>query len=171
VTDALEQQRQDPPTGDDSHRARFRINSGRAISETIDGEVIVIDVGTGSYFSLRGTGAEIWDALTRDSQVERIVDELAARYDAAREEIAASVISLLEELEREELVIGADDGSRQIGDGSHEPAPTHATERSPYQRPVLEKHTDMQDLILLDPVHDISAAGWPHKAPPDGDER
>jgi len=171
VTDALEHLRQDALTEEDSPRARFRINSGRAISETIDGEVIVIDVATGSYFSLRGTGAEIWDALSRDTQVEYIVDELAARYDAARAEIASSVFSLLEELEREELVVGLEDGSAQTGVGSHEPTPTQVSERRAYQRPVLEKHTDMQDLILLDPVHDISEAGWPHKASSDGGAR
>jgi hypothetical protein len=31
-----------------------------------------------------------------------------------------------------------------------------------YQKPVLEKFTDMQDLILLDPVHDVNPKGWPH---------
>jgi hypothetical protein len=29
----------------------------------------------------------------------------------------------------------------------------------------LERYTDLADLILLDPVHDVSEAGWPHAAP------
>jgi hypothetical protein len=25
----------------------------------------------------------------------------------------------------------------------------------------LNKYTDMQDLLLLDPIHEVDAAGWP----------
>jgi len=27
---------------------------------------------------------------------------------------------------------------------------------------VVEKYTDMQDLVLLDPVHEVDERGWPH---------
>jgi hypothetical protein len=27
--------------------------------------------------------------------------------------------------------------------------------------PVLHKHTDMQDLLLLDPIHEVDETGWP----------
>jgi hypothetical protein len=30
---------------------------------------------------------------------------------------------------------------------------------------VLHKFTDMQDLLLVDPVHDVGDAGWPHRPP------
>jgi hypothetical protein len=36
--------------------------------------------------------------------------------------------------------------------------------KAPFAEPALEKHTDMQDLILLDPVHEVDARGWPHAA-------
>ena len=39
---------------------RFRVNSPRVMHETIEGEVIVIDLTTGSYYSLRDASAEIW---------------------------------------------------------------------------------------------------------------
>ena len=29
--------------------------------------------------------------------------------------------------------------------------------------PVLNKYTDMQDLLLIDPIHDVEAHGWPAK--------
>jgi hypothetical protein len=28
---------------------------------------------------------------------------------------------------------------------------------------VLEKFTDMHDLLLMDPIHEVSDAGWPHR--------
>ncbi|MCU1244771.1 MAG: hypothetical protein JWN02_681, partial [Acidobacteria bacterium] len=32
-------------------------------------------------------------------------------------------------------------------------------------RPRLERYTDMQEIILLDPVHKVDSQGWPHAAP------
>jgi hypothetical protein len=40
--------------------------------------------------------------------------------------------------------------------------------RIPFQAPALEKHSDMQDLILLDPVHEVGPRGWPHAADSEG---
>ena len=149
------------------HRS-FRVSSPRVMHETIEGEVIVIDLTTGSYYSLRGSGAAVWEAIERGSSEGEIVRALGERYDAPAAEIASAVGRLLGELEAQGLVEGADDG-----------APAAATEtsqsgvdgpRPAFQAPVLEKHTDMQDLILLDPVHEVDERGWPHAAPA-GSER
>ena len=47
--------------------ARFRVNS-QIIWETIEGEVLLINLGTGNYYSLRGTGAAIWNAVAMELQ-------------------------------------------------------------------------------------------------------
>jgi hypothetical protein len=31
---------------------------------------------------------------------------------------------------------------------------------------VLERYTDMQELLLLDPIHDVDESGWPHRKVP-----
>jgi hypothetical protein len=36
----------------------------------------------------------------------------------------------------------------------------------PYTKPVLNKYTDMQQLLLADPLHEVQEAGWPHTKPP-----
>jgi hypothetical protein len=28
---------------------------------------------------------------------------------------------------------------------------------------VLERYTDMQELLLLDPIHDVDQTGWPRR--------
>ena len=33
--------------------------------------------------------------------------------------------------------------------------------RAPFHPPVLNVFSDMQDLLLLDPIHDVDATGWP----------
>ena len=36
----------------------------------------------------------------------------------------------------------------------------------PLAAPVLNKYSDMQDLLLLDPIHDVDEeAGWPTNKP------
>ena len=41
----------------------------------------------------------------------------------------------------------------------------HVITISAFETPVLEKYTDMAELLLLDPIHDVDATGWPHPAP------
>ena len=39
-----------------------------------------------------------------------------------------------------------------------------AASKLPFVAPKLETYTDMQDIILLDPVHKVDSRGWPHAA-------
>ena len=140
---------------------RYRVNSPRVMHETIEGEVIVVDLTTGSYYSLRAAGAEIWHALERGLPYDDIAGAVTGRYEGAPAEIAAAVSGFLRELSEEGLI--------ESGDGAGEASPVEISPpaqddrpRERFQPPVLEKHTDMQDLILLDPVHEVDARGWPH---------
>ena len=141
----------------------FRVNSPNVIHETIEGEVVLIDLKTGTYYSLRDTGAAVWQAIEQGAGEEGIAAELGSRYEASESEIRDAVRRLLTELEGEGL-IRADEG--EAGPAAT-PASDTGAARLPFAAPVLEKHTDMQDLILLDPVHEVGAEGWPHPAPPD----
>jgi hypothetical protein len=134
----------------------------QVIHETIDGETIIIDLATGTYFSLQGAAPAIWSGLVAGEADEQIVARLAAAYDAPAEELAAAVATFLEELERHQLVARSDGASgAPAADGAGEPP----AERAPFVAPRLETYTDMQDIILLDPVHKVDSQGWPHAAP------
>jgi Coenzyme PQQ synthesis protein D (PqqD) len=137
---------------------RYRVNSPQVINETIDGEAIMINLATGSYYSLDRVGGEVWALLEASLPVDDIVAELGRRYDAAEGEIRRGVDDLLQQLAGEELVVPCGDGD-PVRSRSSEPA---LAERSPFHPPKLEKFTDMQDLILLDPVHEVDPRGWPH---------
>jgi Coenzyme PQQ synthesis protein D (PqqD) len=137
---------------------RYRVNRPRVINETIDGEAIMIDLTTGSYYSLDRVGGEVWSLLEASAGVEEIVAELGRRYDAEPAEIRRGIDELLQRLVAEELVVPCDDGE-PFQAVPAEPLPA---ERRPFQHPRLEKFTDMQDLILLDPVHEVDSRGWPH---------
>jgi hypothetical protein len=139
---------------------RHRINSPQVVNETIQGEAIVIHLGTGTYYSLQGTGAAIWDAVERGQNLAEIVDGLVARYDGARDQIEGAVSSLLDELVAEDLLVPLEPG---VNGSTPRIGSIPSVERVAFIAPSLEKYTDMQEIILLDPVHEVDVRGWPHE--------
>jgi hypothetical protein len=138
---------------------RYRVNSPQVINETIDGEAIMINLATGSYYSLDRIGGDVWTLLEASIPVDDIVAELGRRYDASADDIRRGVEDLLQRLVGDELIVPCGDGEPPGAVSLPEPA---AAERPPFHPPRLEKFTDMQDLILLDPVHEVDSRGWPH---------
>jgi hypothetical protein len=142
---------------------RHRVNAPQVIAETIAGEAMIVNLATGHYFSLQGSGVEIWSEIERERSLSEIVAALEQRYVAVDDEIEAAVLRLVEELEHEQLIVRLGENGYHAEavpsqDGPHAPA----RDRQQFAQPVLAKFTDMQDIILLDPVHEVDASGWPH---------
>lgn len=157
---------------------KLRINAPHVVHETIDGETILIHLGTGAYYSLEGLGAHVWGlALTVGDEGE-IVADVQSRYDADSLLVAEAIGSLLRQLLDEELLaaadaMGADGGHGVTATGDANGAPAAGTTLQPdapasslppeFAAPVLSKYTDMQEFMLIDPIHDVQEeAGWPH---------
>lgn len=121
--------------------------------QSIDGECVLIDFESGAYYSAEGAAAEALERIGRGEGCERISEALAGRLGLPPAEAARHVRSFLGQLLRERLVV-AEDGSGN----SDADAPSELLR--------LTKYTDLEDLLLLDPIHDVSEAGWPHPAPP-----
>lgn len=162
---------------------QLRINAPHIVHETIDGETILIHLGTGAYYSLEGLGAHVWGLAVSGSDESEIVADAQSRYDADPELVAGAVGSLLRELLDEGLLASSEaiDGKGLDGDGANGAivngdvgaAPTTDPALQPdappsslpveFVAPVLSKYTDMQEFMLIDPIHDVEEeAGWPH---------
>ena len=117
----------------------YRIRTPQVVHESVAGEVVAIDFATGSYFSLRGPAEAVWSSLSGEEA--RSVDVVAGDRDPAP--VAAFLDQLVDLglLERDGDPAGNGHGTGDL---------------------VVEHFTDMEDLILLDPVHDVSDAGWPN---------
>ena len=143
---------------------RFTVDVRRVVHETIDGETILINLVSGNYYSLGGCGVEVWSLLAQGRSGEEVVGELQIRYPAARDDVAEPVQALIDELLEEALLEPAAENGNGNGNG-HVPAatlPAAATD-TPFAPPVLKKFTDLQYFLLLDPIHQVEAAGWPHE--------
>jgi hypothetical protein len=136
---------------------RYRVNAPQVISETIDAETMIVNLATGHYFNVQGAGVELWECVVREESIDEIVARLEAVYEAGSGEIEAAVSTFLTELASEELIVPAEDLPRPAP-----AAPTPAAKRLPFTLPPVGKFTDMQDIILLDPVHEVEPRGWPH---------
>jgi hypothetical protein len=136
--------------------ATLVVNAPHVVHETIDGEAILIHLVTGTYYSLDGVGAEVWGALARGADQEALLKSATERYDGDPVEIARGVSELVASLLADGLLI---EGESQTTPGASwfEPG------RVPYAVPVMHTYTDMQEFMLVDPLHEVDeSAGWPH---------
>ena len=69
----------------------YRVNSPTVAAETVDGEVLMINLESGSYYSLRDTGAAIWDGIERGAATQTI----AAICDITRIGLGPSALSII----------------------------------------------------------------------------
>jgi Coenzyme PQQ synthesis protein D (PqqD) len=143
---------------------RFRVGAPQVIHETIDGETIIINLSTGTYYSARGTAGDVWQLISAapGANAAELSAALAPLYSSSAEPIEAAVATFLVELHDEGLV------EKVNGDAATTvPATTYADEpgTKTFEAPKLETYTDMQDLVLLDPVHQVDDTGWPAAKP------
>lgn len=136
---------------------RLKVNPAQVVHETIDGETILIHLGTGTYYSLDGLAGEVWAAVLDELSSAEIVAGALDAYDADAGLVEGTVAGFVRELILEGLV--AEEES-SLDDASRVGTFTSVAAFSP---PVLHKYTDMQEFMLVDPIHDVeAAAGWPH---------
>jgi len=136
---------------------RFKINTPKVVHETIDGEVVIVNLEKGHYYSLVKTGVDIWAGIEQGMARGDILAEMVQRYNGSREDIEKGVNTLLEELQTQELIIV--DKTNTNG-ATHTVGVIHEVPLA-FEPPNLEKYTDMEDLLLLDPIHEVDEMGWP----------
>lgn len=68
------------------------------VFEEVRGDLVLLELETGSYYGLNEVGALIFRALERQSALGSVVDELHARYAIPRENLEADCASLIEGL-------------------------------------------------------------------------
>jgi hypothetical protein len=85
------------------------------------------------------------------------------RYEGDRKVIETAINNFLEELQREELiVISQNYGSRNTPLTEAQIKINVNQGKLNFEPPILEKYTDMEELIALDPIHEVDEMGWPN---------
>jgi len=145
---------------------RYRINSPHVVAETLDGEATIVDLESGTYHALNESGSLIWDSLVVGADVDEVAGAFASTYALEQDEAARVVDDLIHRLADQKLVVPATE-TAQNGNGAAAaqvtPQNAEETQRT-YLAPELSTYTDMQELLLLDPIHEVDASGWPSQA-------
>jgi hypothetical protein len=128
----------------------------KLVSRQFGDEIVVVNYDSGLYYSLLGTGAQIWLGLNAGASIEDIVAAFSATYPSSVGAISAAIPEFVDYLLKEGLIVQvASKRERQTW------SPMAA---ELFVEPMLERFEDLRDLLLLDPVHDVDEAGWPVRA-------
>jgi hypothetical protein len=139
------------------------VNAPAVVAEIIDGEAVIMDLATGHYFSTQHAGSDIWRGIELGASQATIARFLAASYGVEPDVASEAVATFVDELKQRKLVLetnGRLPAQEESGNWMT------ATGR-PFSRPVLQSYTDLEELLLLDPIHDVDQAGWPMPKAPD----
>ncbi len=136
----------------------YRINGPNIIHEAFEDEVIVLNMNNGNYFSLSKASADIWKLIANGATIPAIIQAIRQRYQGDDSEIEAGITQFVSQLEQENLVTA---GDNEVGRQSQPITVDSAKEKLSFQMPTLQKFSDMQEMLLLDPIHDVDETGWP----------
>ncbi|MEM7167638.1 MAG: PqqD family protein [Planctomycetota bacterium] len=126
---------------------RYQVSGPHIVHETIDDEVVIVNMETGAYYSLQGSGQAIWSL----AEAGKDASEIDASFAAAPG--VEPIEKFLQELVSEQLITV----SERAAAAEVDVAPGE------FVAPALEKFTDMEDFLLVDPIHEVGEQGWPNK--------
>ena len=109
----------------------YSLNPLDVISEIFDGEAVVIQMKTGAYYSFSAEATALWTQLLSETPI----DDLISDGDPSE---------FLTWLANEELLAMSEEASSAGKGAEPGPGPLGVT-----------KFTDMADMLLADPIHDI----------------
>ncbi|MFT5641876.1 MAG: hypothetical protein ACI9A7_001982 [Cyclobacteriaceae bacterium] len=130
----------------------MRIKS-KVVSDQFDGEVVVVSLESGAYYSIRETAQEIWSLIENNVSRSGIINSFSNLTDEETDKIESYLdFLLLEELIDEDDTQVESDTSNSLN----------------FVGLTYSKFDDMSDLIMIDPIHDADEEkGWPNKVEED----
>jgi hypothetical protein len=139
----------------------FKLNEPDVSAEDFKTEILSVNLKNGHYYSLRDSAVPVWRLLMEGQDVGTIVKWLAPHYGIAPEALAEEIGLFVTAIETLELIVPRPESPAST------PAqlPEWLAEIPPgYSKPLLETYTEVKDLLMLDPIHDVDVTGWPHES-------
>jgi len=131
--------------------SRYKISGPDVTFESFEGEILIINLANGNYHSLRGVAVQVWPLVVAGQCAAEVAklwpNEAGAEADIATFGEALVAAGL--------CVMRGDDAIEVVS------VPEVVVD---YDAPKIENYTDMADLLMLDPIHEVDAVGWPKAA-------
>jgi hypothetical protein len=139
---------------------RYRPSAPKVIFEAFEDETIAIHFDSGRYYSMGGTAHDIWSMLVTGHDSEAVRDRLSSHYGVSSDDVQAALTDFMNQLVAADLITAA---SEAVSEAALD-VPAYTPKAGIFGKPTLEQHDDMQELLLLDPIHEVDEAGWPKRA-------
>jgi hypothetical protein len=65
------------------------------VSRELDGEAVILELGSGTYFGLNAVGTRIWQLIGQHGRLAIVLDELCQEYDADRDVLQRDLLELV----------------------------------------------------------------------------
>jgi hypothetical protein len=133
---------------------RYTISAPDVVSEDFNGQIVILNLSDGRYFSLGGIASSVWNTLLAGQTPQAIFESIGEQRPDLRDEAARFVDRLFE------LKLISLDESGEAGNVSAISATWNG------DPPRIEVFDDLAELIFADPIHDVDAqVGWPAPRP------
>ena len=142
--------------------ACLRPNTPAVVCEIIDGEAIFVNFDTGHYYSLDQAGAEIWRLAEQGRPVAIIIDRMTQFFQGDRTAVTSAVTNFLQKLVEENLLVPDHENPSGTSKALHPEDPPQPDRTYSIESLVLNKYSDMQEMLLIDPIHEVDEQGWPN---------
>lgn len=138
---------------------RYVIDTNKIIYEEIEAELVVINLKTGSYYSLNEPASLIWKLIVCGNSLDQIAQLLKSHFAAEDSGIPDAIARIASEFLHEELISAVAEPvtAKELS------LPNNFVMPGSFRNPVISKHSDIQDMLQLDPIHEVTDLGWPHQ--------
>jgi len=144
----------------------YGINKPDIVFEYFDDETVIINLKNGNYYNINQAGTDILSFIEQKLSLAQIIAEMKKKYDFSfsYQFVDSEINKFIKELLNEKII-----RREEFPHQENDPDLTKESELSmncesiPFSPPCLNKYTDMQELLLLDPIHDVDETGWPKK--------
>lgn len=132
----------------------YAINEPDIVAEDFNGQVVILNLSDGHYFSLGGIASPIWSAILDGHTPQVILDSIAERQPG----LGDSAVRFLDRIVELRLIRIRED----TGEGPSVPLAADWTGDAAQ----IEVFDDLAELIFADPIHDVDEqVGWPAPRP------
>lgn len=124
----------------------YAVHADKIAAEMIDGEVIIINVETGTYYNTEGIGGWAWEQGAAGKSLDEMTALGARRYDADANTLERDLREFFGSLAAEELL-----SATEVAAGNGPLDESAPDLHLPYTAPKLVVYRDLKDLLALDP--------------------
>jgi len=131
----------------------YKLNDEKMFFDIAEGQAVVINYTTGMYYGTSDLGSLVLEALVNCIDEKKVLETIKKDSDCPAD-FEGKFTSFIGQLLDKEILV-------KIDNGNNDKEFILKNKVEDYSL-TLDEYAEVQDLLLADPVHDVSAdMGWP----------